>query len=77
MTHTPLTVADVCDIGTAIEYLREKRHWSRERLAHDSGSSYFLIARIEQGKNTSVRILLRICATLDVTLADLATLAGV
>jgi len=60
-------------IGRTLRQARQRRGWSRETLAHNSGVSWAAIAQIETGRRTDVRLnsLVQLARALDVTIDEL------
>ena len=72
-----LRPSDVHTIGQAVRYYRQQRGLSQDTLCGESAVAQAIIDRIERGHNTTVKTLLKLCKAMKVTLAELATLAGV
>ena len=58
-------------IGTRALGLRQKRGWSREKLAAEAGVSLATVRRLERGNYPQVEHLIAIADCLDVSLDDL------
>ena len=59
-------------LGLAVRKLRSERGWSQADLALRVGMDRNYLSLIELGRNSpSVRMLMRLCAALDVQAADL------
>jgi len=66
----PVTVRK--NLGERIRYLRSKRGWSQERLAHESGLGRSFTGAIERGeKDIRMRTLCKLSIVFEVTLSDL------
>lgn len=61
-------------LGQTLRKLRTERGWSQSELALRAGMDRNYLSLIELGRNSpSVRMLMRLCAALDVSAADVLT----
>lgn len=60
---------DAHRVAAAVRAARQRRGWSRETLAHESGLSFAAITQIETGRRTELRVssLLALAGALDVS----------
>jgi transcriptional regulator with XRE-family HTH domain len=60
------------DLGLRVRELREKRKWSQEDLAHESGLARSFTGAIERGeKDLRLSTLVKLATTFNVSLAQL------
>jgi transcriptional regulator with XRE-family HTH domain len=60
------------DLGARVRTLREKRMWSQEYLAHESGLARSFAGAIERGeKDLRLTTLVKLANTFEITIAQL------
>jgi len=60
------------DLGARVRTLREKRKWSQEDLAHESGLARSFAGAIERGeKDLRLTTLVKLANTFEITIAQL------
>lgn len=60
------------DLGARVRRLREKRKWSQEDLAHESGLARSFAGAIERGeKDLRLTTLVKLANTFEITIAQL------
>lgn len=60
------------NLGERVRYLRRKRDWSQERLAHESGLGRSFTGAIERGeKDLRIRTLCKLSSVFEISLSDL------
>lgn len=69
-TQDPLKVRK--KLGQRIRYLRGRKHWSQERLAHESGLGRSFTGAIERGeKDIRIRTLCKLSGIFGINLSNL------